>query len=87
MLVNFAFLSGFEIYQFAFVTAHGFYCYNESGRNVICEMSIEKFIKQLHFRLNRMNGMQTIVTGNRGVCLSVSMSVTWLSSASLCKNG
>jgi len=36
---------------------------------------------------HRMHEMQPIVTDNRGVCLSVSRSVTRLISASLCKNG
>jgi len=43
------------------------------------------------FRLHRMHEMQSIVADGRGVCLSVcpfaSLSVTWLCSASLCKNG
>jgi len=41
----------------------------------------------LIFRLNRMHDMQTIVTDDRGVCLSVCPSVTRLISFTLCKNG
>jgi len=33
-----------------------------------------------------MHEMQTIVTDDRGVCLSVCLSVTWLT-VSLCTNG
>jgi len=42
------------------------------------------------FRLCQMHEMQTVVTDDPDVCLSVSLlvwlSVTWLNSTSLCKN-
>jgi len=40
-----------------------------------------------YFRLHRMHEMLTVLTGVRGVCLFVCLSVTRLISASLFKNG